>query len=139
MLIFAIDPGREKCGIALFDSITGLIFKKVIDSETLIKICKEQLITHNDVKVIMGNGTSSKEHQKNIKNLLRDFGQELELVDEYKTTELATKLYWQEHQPKWWQKILPKTMLIPQEPVDDYVALILAQRYADVGGTVVEQ
>ena len=83
MLIFAIDPGREKCGIALFDSITGLIFKKVIDSEMLIKICKEQLITHNDVKVIMGNGTSSKEHQKNIKNLLRDFGQELELVDEY--------------------------------------------------------
>ena len=133
MLIFAIDPGREKCGIALFDSTNGLIFKKVIDSINLINICKEQLITHNDVKIIMGNGTSSREHQKNIENLLRYFGKELELVDEYKTTELATKLYWRDHEPKWWQKILPKTMLIPPEPVDDYVALILAQRYANVG------
>lgn len=54
------------------------------------------------------------------------FEQSLELVDEYKTTELATKLYWQEHNPKWWQRILPTSMLIPPQPVDDYVALILA-------------
>ena len=136
MLIFAIDPGREKCGVALYDSKNGLIFKKVIDSLELVQLCKEQLITHNNVKVIMGNGTSSREHQKNIKMLLQEFNQELELVDEYKTTELATKLYWQEHNPKWWQKILPTSMLIPPQPVDDYVALILAQRYAEGEATV---
>ena len=69
MLIFAIDPGREKCGVALYDSENGLIFKKVVDSVELVQICKEQLITHNNVKVIMGNGTSSLQHQKNINEL----------------------------------------------------------------------
>ena len=136
MLIFAIDPGREKCGVALYDSENGLIFKKVIDSVELVQMCKEQLITHNNVKVIMGNGTSSLQHQKNINELLVAFEQSLELVDEYKTTELATKLYWQEHNPKWWQRILPTSMLIPPQPVDDYVALILAQRYAEGEATV---
>ena len=72
MLIFAIDPGREKCGVALYDSENGLIFKKVIDSVELVQICKEQLITHNNVKVIMGNGTSSLQHQKNINELLEN-------------------------------------------------------------------
>jgi hypothetical protein len=57
----------------------------------------------------------------------------LKVVDEYRTTEEAKKLYWQVNPPKGWRRFLPVTMQVPPEPVDDLVAVILARREIDKG------
>ena len=50
-----------------------------------------------------------------------------------KATELAKKAYWKAKPPRGWRRLLPVSMQVPPVPVDDFVAVILAQRYlADV-------
>ena len=39
--------------------------------------------------------------------------------------------YWREHPPRGLMRLIPVTMQVPPVPVDDYVAVILAERYFD--------
>ena len=62
-------------------------------------------------------------------DIITDNAKTLEVVDEYYTTQLARKEYWQARPPKGWRRLLPVSMQVPPEPVDDFVAVLLAQRY----------
>ena len=53
----------------------------------------------------------------------------IEVVDEYRTTDEARKLYWKIHPPRGLWRLVPTTMRVPPVPVDDLVAVILARRY----------
>ena len=75
--------------------------------------------------VIMGNGTTSAAARARIEAL----GTEVTLVDEYRTTDAAKAAYWAAHPPRGWRWLIPRGMLVPPVPVDDFVAVILAQRY----------
>ena len=86
--ILSIDPGRCKCGMVLADLEEKIIFEAVvIDSHLLFR--KVKLIKSNEpkLKVIMGNGTSSKENARNLNFLKSD----LILVEERNTTYRAKK------------------------------------------------
>ena len=59
----SIDPGKSKCGLVVADSKDKKIsFASVIKSELLIKNVKELTLGYTKYKVIIGNGTTSKEH-----------------------------------------------------------------------------
>ena len=83
--VLAVDPGREKCGVA----------------------------------VLAADGTV----------LLQEVVPTAQLVDEYRTTDEAKAAYWTAHPPRGWRRLIPRGMLVPPVPVDDFVAVILAQRY----------
>ena len=53
----------------------------------------------------------------------------VEIVDEYRTTDDARRAYWKAHPPRGWRRFLPTGMQVPPVPVDDFVAVLLAQRY----------
>ena len=53
----------------------------------------------------------------------------VEIVDEYRTTDDARRVYWKAHPPTGWRRFLPTGMQVPPVPVDDFVAVLLAQRY----------
>ena len=124
--ILSIDPGREKCGVAVV-ARSGILTKQVVVTIKLMveigKLCDSYPI---DI-LLMGNGTSSKEMQLQIKAAFPDLP--LQLCDEYRTTDAAKIRYWQENPPSGWKRLLPTTMQVPPVPVDDYVAVILAERY----------
>lgn len=125
--VIAIDPGRDKCGVAVWQS-DGTFWQAVIATDTLADwVCK----AHRDnpsAPVIMGNGTSSHESYERI---CRACNVTPIVVEEYKTTELARKRYWQENPPQGFRRLLPTSMQVPPVPVDGYVAVILAERYAN--------
>ena len=50
---------------------------------------------------------------------------------EYRTTDMAKRAYWQARPPCGWRRLLPVSMLVPPEPVDDFVAIILARRFLE--------
>jgi hypothetical protein len=50
------------------------------------------------------------------------------VVDEKDTTFQARERYWEYHPRRGWRRLLPSTLQVPPDPVDDYVALILAER-----------
>ena len=126
MNILGIDPGRDKCGVAVLNSAGEILFEKVIATEEF-SIAVEKLSAQFDLKIaILGNGTTHKAAEKILENFLP-----VKVVDEKHTTEEARKLYWKKNPPTGWRKILPVSMQVPPEPVDGIVAEILAKRFLE--------
>lgn len=129
-LIISVDPGREKCGIAVVHKGQGVIIKRIVEtaklSETVGCIAEE----YNTYTVILGNRTTSRE-SKQILDRIEFKGQKINvtLVDEHRSTDAARIRYWNENPPKGLKRLIPITLQVPPVPVDDYVAVILAERY----------
>lgn len=124
MNILGIDPGRDKCGVAVLNSAGEVLFEKVIATEEL-SATVEKLSAQFDLKVvILGNGTTHKSAEKILEKFLT-----VKIVDEKHTTEEARKLYWKKNPPTGWRKFLPTSMQVPPEPVDGVVAEILVKRF----------
>ncbi|MDF2636685.1 MAG: hypothetical protein K0R78_3559 [Pelosinus sp.] len=128
--VISIDPGREKCGIAAVHPEKGVLNKSIIETQNLTSAIEEWLTKYQTRTVIMGNGTSSKEAKGLLEQIITN-GQPLKiiLVDEYRTTDDGRRRYWQENPPQGLWRLIPVTMQTPPQPVDDYVAIILAERF----------
>ena len=124
--VLAIDPGREKCGVAVLASDGRVLVQRVVTTAEL-DAAVGALIRAYEPNVIMGNGTTSAEAKKRGEAL----GVSVTLVDEYRTTDAAKCAYWEAHPPRGWRRLMPRGMLVPPVPVDDFVAVILAQRFLE--------
>ena len=124
--ILAIDPGREKTGIAILKN-SDVLEHKIINSEELVQIIKSLLEKYIIKTIVMGNGTSSKKKYDLLKQEFID--RDIVLINEYRTTDAARKLYFQENPPKGWKKLIPLGMQVPPVPVDDYAAIVIGRKY----------
>ena len=124
--ILAIDPGREKTGIAILKN-SDVLEHKIINSEELVQIIKSLLEKYIIKTIVMGNGTSSKKKYDLLKQEFIDG--DIVLINEYRTTDEARKLYFQENPPKGWKKLIPLGMQVPPVPVDDYAAIVIGRKY----------
>ena len=127
MMIMAIDPGRDKCGIVVMTKDCSIKFQGVIETAALESVISELSNEFELQTVILGNGTTSKEAKQRISSTLPNI--QIEVVNEKYTTEEARKLYWQKNPPRGWRKLLPTSMQVPPVPVDDLVAEILARNF----------
>lgn len=124
--ILAIDPGREKTGIAILKN-SDVLEHKIINSDELVQIIKSLLEKYIIKTIVMGNGTSSKKKYDLLKQEFID--RDIVLINEYRTTDEARKLYFQENPPKGWKKLIPLGMQVPPVPVDDYAAIVIGRKY----------
>lgn len=124
--ILAIDPGREKTGIAILNN-SDVLEHKIINSEELVQIIKSLLEKYIIKTIVMGNGTSSKKKYDLLKREFID--RDIVLINEYRTTDEARKLYFQENPPKGWKKLIPLGMQVPPVSVDDYAAIVIGRKY----------
>jgi hypothetical protein len=76
--------------------------------------------------IVMGQGTSSRKLVEEVREMFPSAG--ILLIDETNTSVGARERYWEHNPRKGWRKLLPASMQVPPEPVDDYAALILAER-----------
>ncbi|MFQ3548941.1 MAG: Holliday junction resolvase RuvX [Armatimonadota bacterium] len=127
--ILAIDPGKEKCGIAVVekkDNEIITIHRSIEKSSELAKSINAIIQSFEIQNIIIGNGTNSEK----IKSILEAEGlSNIIVVDEAFTTLEAKELYFKENPPKGIRKLLPISLQTPSCPYDDYVAKILALRY----------
>lgn len=126
--VIAVDPGREKCGVAVVDN-NGVLWKKVIDTKDLAAAVAALTKQYQSEIVLIGNGTTGKQAKEAVEQILSGVSVKVLRVEEYRTTDLAKIRYWQENAPQGWRRLLPTSMQVPPVPVDDYVAVILAERY----------
>jgi RNase H-fold protein (predicted Holliday junction resolvase) len=125
--IAAIDPGRDKCGLALIDTQQGVLYQAVVPTQDLpdllLPLVKEKGIS----RLVLGDRTGTAE----LVRRLRAAGIEMEisLVDEHRSTEEGRRRYFADNPPIGWKRFLPQSLLFPDRPYDDYVAIILAERY----------
>ena len=129
-IVLSVDPGREKCGIAVVHRQQGVSYKAIMETADLAAVASKLAVTHNITTVVIGDRTTSQTAQAAIAKL-KPNNQTLKIVpvDEHRSTDAARIRYWQENPPKGLKRLIPTTLQVPPVPVDDYVALILAERY----------
>lgn len=129
-VIISIDPGREKCGMAVVHKKKGMLIKRIIETGQLSSVVEQWMAEYSVELVVIGDGTSSRE-AKGALEKLKINGQPIALafINEYRSTDEARQRYWRENPPRGLMRFIPVTMQVPPQPVDDYVAIILAERY----------
>ena len=128
--VLAIDPGTSKCGLALVhrdDELKlNLLWRRVSPLEDLERALDEAQAAYAYTMIIVGSGTNSREVVSRVREKMPSMG--ILLVDEKDTSYQARERYWEHHPRKGWRRLLPATMQVPPEPIDDFVAYILAER-----------
>lgn len=127
--VAALDPGRDKCGMAVLSGKREILLQRVIETKSLESEIVQIVEQYHPRVLILGNGTTSKQAEKRICAAVPSLP--VEVVDEYRTTEQAKREYWIVHPPTGWRRFLPTTMQVPPVPVDDFVAVILARRFLE--------
>ncbi|NMB01122.1 MAG: pre-16S rRNA-processing nuclease YqgF [Firmicutes bacterium] len=125
-MVLGIDPGREKCGIAVVQG-DEILIRQVVPRGEYLRVVRQWVSEYNVEQIVLGDGTGSKEFFQEIQNSLPNCG--VTMVDERLSTEEARQRYWRDNLPRGWRRILPTSMQVPPEPYDDYVAVILAERF----------
>lgn len=130
-MILAIDPGTIKSGIAIIENDGKLVMKTIIATENLEKEIITLLTKYLVHVIVSGNGTNHKAVKKRLTELLKaeNISLSIELVNEKYTTEMGEKLYWKDHKPKGWKRIIPEGFRTVPVPIDDYVAWIIGNIY----------
>ncbi len=129
-VIVSVDPGREKCGIAVVDSSGTVLKRKVVTTNSVVDNLLELTEKYSADKILIGSGTNSKTIKKRIIDSIPNIP--IDIVDETHSTEIARKLYFKEYPPKGIFKIIPIGLQIPPVPYDDFAAVVLAKKYLNL-------
>lgn len=135
-----VDPGRDKTGVALVEETGRILVVQVMRtrnfSDALLPFLYNTLQVENTwalrnklKAVVLGNGTSSEEHEQWITKKLPGFP--LYLVDEKYSTEEAKTLYWKLFPPRGWRSLIPLGLQTPPEPLDGYAAVVQVRRFLE--------
>lgn len=127
MVIAAIDPGREKCGLAVVDETGGVLDQEVVATVWLMDELAERIARFAPERILIGNGTTGRDAKARVQEAFPALP--VEVVNEYRTTDDAKRAYWEACPPKGWRRFFPTRMQVPPVPVDDFVAVLLAKRY----------
>ncbi len=121
--VLAVDPGSEKCGMALV-ARDGTLLRRAILSPEDVAQTVASWVEESDV-VLLGRGTG----YKPVAQSLSALGVAFVLADERGPTLQARRLYWQATPRRGWRRLVPVGLLLPPEPIDDWAAVVLAWRY----------
>lgn len=129
-IVVAIDPGREKCGLAAVAVDGHVVEKAIVDVDELAATVYRiaQSPSFSVVAYAIGDRTGTDD----IIKKLTDVGipvERIHTVDEHRSSEIGRRRYWEENRPRGWRRMIPVSMQVPPRPYDDYVAVELAYRY----------
>lgn len=126
-VLLAIDPGREKCGVALILEDRTVLHHEVIPAASLCEYLDTIRRSHSIHQVILGDGTRSQQLARELSR--PEGGLEVLLVDETNTTLEARQRFFRDHPPRGWRRWIPRSLLTPDRAYDDYAAILLAERH----------
>lgn len=128
--VLAIDPGRLKCGLAICDRQQGVLQQAVVEQDQLLQVVANWLCRYGCRVIVLGNKTASRQVALQLADFLNEnVIEKVAFVDEHNSTLEARTRYWRTHPPSGWRRLVPQGLLTPPCAVDDFAAIILAERY----------
>jgi len=125
--VIGIDPGLSKCGYAaMYEDGVRVTLEVVPTADLAARLDRD--VRAGDVSAIcVGDATTS----DTVVRLCRERWPEVPVavVDERNTTFEARRLYYEEHPPRGFWRFVPRGMLLPPVPLDDYAALLIIERF----------
>jgi RNase H-fold protein (predicted Holliday junction resolvase) len=126
MIVLGLDPGTRKCGYALLAGRGDDPIVLGIARLPELRMALETLAAQHPIDIVaLGRGTNS----AHVATIVGALGLRHALVDEHETTLRARGRFFRDHPPRGWKRLIPRGMLLPDRPVDDYAALLIAERY----------
>ncbi|HKU68337.1 MAG TPA: hypothetical protein VJP85_11230 [Candidatus Baltobacteraceae bacterium] len=124
--VLGIDPGTRKVGFALVSDVQSPAIARGIEPlETLLSRVGALVDLHPVSAVALGSGTNA----ALLARMLEPLGVPVHVIDETDTTYRARALYFSEHPPRGWRRLVPLGLQVPPGPIDDYAAMLIARRY----------
>ena len=131
--LISIDPGKFKCGLVLADVNKKKVYKAIILKSELIEDYVRNLNTIEEIsKIIIGNGTTSKE----IIKKLDFFKKEIIIVEENNTTYKAKARYFEIFPITGLKFLIPREVFILNKNLDAISALIILEDYCKMKFTL---
>ena len=126
--LISIDPGKCKCGLVLVDLHKKKVDQAIVlNTEFLPSYVKNLNGSGNISKVIIGNGTTSRQNIKKL-DFIRN---NLIIVEEKNTTLRAKKRFFEIFPTKGLKSFLPKEIFIMNKNLDALSALIILEDYCN--------
>ena len=122
----SIDPGKSKCGLVLAGINEKKVYKAIIIKSELLEDYVKHLNTFENIsKVIVGNGTSSREIIKKLEFCKK----EIITFEEKNTTYRAKARYFELFPVSGFKFLIPREVFILNKNLDAISALIILEDY----------
>ena len=131
--VLTIDPGKNKCGLVLAEINQKKVYKAIILQSELLKDYVRNLDTIENIsKIIIGNGTTSRE----IREELDFFKKEIITFEEKNTTFRAKARYFELFPIIGLKCFIPREVFILNKNLDAISALIILEDYCKMKFTL---
>ena len=131
--LISIDPGKYKCGLVLAEINEKKVYEAIIiKSELLEDYVKDINVVEDISKIIIGNGTTSKE----IKKKLDFFKKDIITFEEKNTTYRAKARYFELFPISGLQFLIPREVFILNKNLDAISALVILEDYCKMKFTL---
>jgi len=124
-LVLAIDPGRDKCGLAVVRGDGAVLAREIVRSAELAANALRWARQFPAARLVMGQGTGA----RLARQALQEAGLKAVPVREEGTTLAARERYYRDHPPRGWRRLVPRSLQVPPVPLDDYAAVLIAEKY----------
>ena len=127
--LISIDPGKCKCGLVLAEISERKVYEAIIIKSELLEDYVKNLISVEDIsKIIIGNGTTSRE----IRDKLDFFRNEIVTFEEKNTTFRAKSRYFELFPISGLKSLIPREIFILNKNLDAISALIILEDYCKI-------
>ena len=134
--LLSIDPGKYKCGLVLAEISEKKVYKAVVlKSEYLENYVRHLNIVEDISKIIIGNGTTSRD----VRGKLGFLKKEIITCEEKNTTFRAKERYFELFPIRGIKNLLPKEFFIINKNLDAVSALIILEDFYKQKFTLSEQ
>ena len=131
--LISIDPGKYKCGLVLAEISEKKVYEAIIIKSELLEDYVRNLNTVEDIsKVIIGNGTSS----RNIIEKLNFLKKEIIPFEEKNTTYRAKSRYFELFPISGLKFLFPREVFILNKNLDAISALIILEDFCKMKFTL---
>ena len=131
--LISIDPGKYKCGLVLAEISEKKVYEAIIIKSELLEDYVRNLNTVEDIsKVIIGDGTSSREIMEKMNFLEK----EIITFEEKNTTYRAKSRYFELFPISGFRFLIPREVFILNKNLDAISALIILEDYCKIKFTL---
>lgn len=128
--VVGIDPGRDKCGVAVLTPEGHVLERAVVARADLEHYVGALANRYRVRRLVLGDRTGSDEVAASLERAgLAEALGGISRVDEHMSSVEGRALYWRSRPPRGWRRLVPTGMLTPPEPYDGWVAEVLVRRY----------
>lgn len=130
MIVLGVDPGTRKCGLAVVEVVGAPPLARAVVAPGLVLSASLGFLTRYRLEAVaLGGGTQT----GSVEAMLSELGVPIVRVDERGTTLEARARYYAVHPPRGWRRLVPRGLLVPSAPIDDFAAVLIAERFLTRG------